>query len=140
MTKPRVQSFASLRDEMIAVAKGERAAPAHAAEPSVHSADVLARLLTPANRRLMSTIRNEKPQSVAQLAELTHRAPPNVKRTLDKLAAVGLVSIHTEGRKKVPRIMARKIVVEMDPFSGRDKITVTPAAGRVSTRSRRAAG
>ncbi len=124
---------------MIAVAKGEQTAPAHAAEPSVHSADVLARLLTPENRRLMSTIRDDKPQSVAQLAELTHRAPPNVKRTLDKLVAVGLVRIHTEGRKKVPTIMAKKIIIEMDPFSARDKVTVTPAAVAGPTRSRRAA-
>ena len=91
MTKPRIQSIWSLRDEMIAVAKGERKAPADAAKPKVHSAEVLARLLTPENRRLMLAIRDRRPDSVAKLAELTHRAPPNVKRTLDKLAAVGLV-------------------------------------------------
>lgn len=121
---------------MISVAKGERKAPAHAAEPSMHSAEVLARLLTPENRQLMSAIRDQKPTSVAQLAEITHRAPPNVKRTLDKLAAVGLVSFRTEGRKKVPRMVAKKITIEMDPFSTRDTIIVTPAAKAVAARPR----
>ena len=128
MPKLRIQSIASLRAEMIAVAKGERKAPAHAGQPSVHSAEVLARLLTPQNRRLMLAIRDGKPDSVAQLAELTHRAPPNVKRTLDKLAAVGLVSFRSEGRKKAPRMAAKKITIEMDPFSTHDTIVVTPSS------------
>jgi len=133
MAKPRIQSLSSLRAEMIAVAKGERKAPAHAARPSVHSAEVLARLLTPENRQLMLAIRDRKPDSVAKLAELTHRAPPNVKRTLDKLAAVGLVSFRTEGRKKAPRMAAKKITIEMDPFSTRDRIVVTPAVKAAPT-------
>lgn len=136
MVKPRIQSFSSLRDEMIAVAKGERKAPAHAAEPSVHSAEVLARLLTPENRQLMSTIRDEKPDSVAHLAELTHRAPPNVKRTLDKLVAIGLVYFRSDGRKKVPRMAAKKIRIEIDPFSTHETITLTPATKDVVLRHR----
>ena len=127
MAKPRIQSLSSLRAEMIAVAKGERKAPAHAARPSVHSAEVLARLLTRGNRQLMLAIRDSKPDSVAKLAELTHRAPSNVKRTLDKLAAVGLVSFRSEGRKHAPRMAAKKITIEMDPFSMHDRIVVTPA-------------
>jgi predicted transcriptional regulator len=127
MTTARIQSFASLRDEMIAVAKGERKAPAHAAEPSVHSAEVIARLLTPENRELMSVIRDEQPASVAALAELTKRAPSNLTRTLDKLVAVGLVSFSSEGRRKAPRIAAQKIMIEIDPFSPGDKVHITPA-------------
>jgi predicted transcriptional regulator len=136
MTKPRIQSFTSLRDEMIAVANGEQKAPGHAAEPSVHSAEILARLLTPENRQLMSTIRDKKPASVAHLAVLTHRASPNVKRTLDKLAAVGLVSFRFEGRKKVPCMAAKKITIEIDPFSTDDKIVVTPATKAAPPRAR----
>jgi len=126
MTKPKIQSFASLRDEMISVAEGVRKPPPDAAEPSVHSAEVLARLLTPENRRLLSAIRDQNPQSVARLAEITKRAAPNVTRTLDKLAAVGLVRFTTDGRKKVPAIAATKISIEIDPFSARDKIIITP--------------
>jgi predicted transcriptional regulator len=82
----------------------------------------------------MSAIRDEEPESDAHLAELTRRAPPNVKRTLDKLAAVGLVTFRTQGRKKVPRMAAKKITIEMDPFSTDDKIVVTPVAKVVPSR------
>jgi predicted transcriptional regulator len=127
MTKPTIQSFQSLREEMIAVAKGERAAPAAAGEASVHSAEVLARLLTQQNRKLMSTIRDKKPRSIAELAKLSQRAAPNVVRTLDKLVALGLVYFLSEGRSKAPRVAARKITIEIDPYSSKDVISVTPA-------------
>ena len=127
MTKPKIQSFHSLREEMIAVAKGERAAPPSAAAATVHSAEVLARLLTPQNRELMSTIRDRKPASIAELAKLSHRAAPNVVRTLDKFAALGLVYFLSEGRSKAPRVAARKITIEIDPYSAKDIISVTPA-------------
>jgi|GEM_PF-493194 predicted transcriptional regulator len=146
MTTPHVQSFVSLRDEMIAVARGERKAPKHAAEPSVHSADLIARLLTPENRLLMSTIRDQRPESVAALAMLTHRAASNLTRTLDKLAAVGLVTFATVGRRKAPRAVAGKIVIEIDPFSLDDTIRVVkptlkrrPAARSVKVTAKAAA-
>jgi len=140
MTTPRIQSFTSLRDEMIAVAKGERKAPAHAAAPSVHSAEVIARLLTPENRELMSLIRDEKPDSVAALAQLTHRAASNLTRTLDKLVAVGLVMFVSHGRKKAPRTVAKKITIEIDPFSPGDTVRVTPALLAAHNRRRLARG
>ncbi len=124
---PRIQSFSSLRDEMIAVARGERKAPPHAAEPSVHSADVIARLLTPQNRQLMVAIREHRPASVAQLALLTERAPSNLIRTLDKLVAAGLVHYEADGRRKAPRTMTGKVVIEIDPFSDVDTVRVVQA-------------
>lgn len=127
MTTPRVQSFQSLRDEMIAVARGERPAPAHAAAPSVHSADVIARLLTPENRALMAAIRDTRPDSVAELAAHTRRAASNLTRTLDKLAAVGLVFFQSIGRQKAPRVTSEKILIEIDPFSLADRVRVVKA-------------
>lgn len=124
MSIPRVQSFTSLRDEMMAVARGERKAPPHAAAPSVHSADLIARLLTPENRKLMMTIRDHQPDSVAELAALTTRAPSNVTRTLDKLAAAGLVHFEMHGRQKAPRTIAGRVVIEIDPFSAVDSVRV----------------
>ncbi|MEJ7759538.1 MAG: hypothetical protein WKF55_08070 [Gemmatimonadaceae bacterium] len=137
MTNPKIQSFHSLRDEMIAVTKGERAAPIGAATATVHSAEVLARLLTRQNRELMSTIRDKKPTSIAELARLSHRAAPNVVRTLDKFAALGLVCFLAEGRSKVPRVAARKITIEIDPCSFKDVISVTPAGSVTRSGSNR---
>lgn len=124
MSVPRVQSFSSLRDEMMAVARGEREAPPHAAAPSVHSADLIARLLTPENRKLMMIIRDHQPDSVAKLAKLITRAPSNVTRTLDKLAAAGLVHFEMHGRQKAPRTIAGRVVIEIDPFSAVDSVRV----------------
>jgi predicted transcriptional regulator len=61
MTKYKVQSLRSLREEMKAVARGTRPAPADAGKPSFNSVDVLVRLLTPENRQLLAIIRDRKP-------------------------------------------------------------------------------
>lgn len=76
MTSHKIQSLRTLRDEMKAVARGERPAPADAAKPSFNSALAVVRLLTPENRQLLAVIRDQKPQSVAALAEMTGRSPP----------------------------------------------------------------
>ena len=92
MTDYKIQSMADLEAEMRAVASGKRAAPEDAARPSVESADVLVRLLTPENRELLRTIRDRRPESVADPARMTSRAEPNLLRTLAKLEAAGLVT------------------------------------------------
>jgi predicted transcriptional regulator len=85
MKRYKIQSLASLEEEMRTVARGERAAPADAARPSFNSVAALVRLLTPENRRLLALIRHRKPGSVAELARLTGRAQPNLRRTLRRV-------------------------------------------------------
>ena len=86
MTKYKVQNLRSLREEMKAVARGESPAPADAGKPSFNSVDAVVRLLTPENRQLLAIIRDRKPQSVAELVEMSGRAQPNLTRTLAKMA------------------------------------------------------
>src|SRR5215472_638997 len=78
MKRAKVQSLQSLREEMEAVARGDRLAPPDAAKPSFNSVEAVVRLLTPDNRRLLALIRDRKPQSVAELVEITGRAQPGV--------------------------------------------------------------
>ena len=125
MTTFKIQSLRSLREEMKAVARGERPAPADAARPSFNSVDALIRLLTPENRRLLALIRDRKPGSVAELVQLTGRAQPNLTRTLAKLEAAGFIRMKAVGRRKAPSAAIKKIVVEIDPFSQRDRLRVT---------------
>jgi predicted transcriptional regulator len=120
----KIQTLASLEEEMRAVARGERPAPADAAEPSFESVEVLVRLLTPENRKLLAVIRDRKPGSVTELAELTGRAQPNLTRTLAKLEAAGFIRMKSVGRRKTPSAAIRKIVVEIDPFSENDRLRV----------------
>lgn len=124
MTKYKLQTLQSLREEMRSVARGERPAPADAARPSFESVEAVVRLLTPQNRRLLAIIRDRKPQSVADLAEMTGRAQPNLTRTLAKLHAAGFVVMTPVGQRKRPSVTMKRIIVEIDPYSSRDRLRV----------------
>ena len=123
----KIQSLKDLINEMRAVARGEIPAPADAAEPSVESAEALLRLLTPDNRALLRTIRDAKPQSIAELARLTNRAEPNLLRTIGKLESFGLLEMRTVNRRRVPMVKVGTLHVEIDPYAMRDRIAATPA-------------
>ena len=120
MTRARIMSHRALKDQMKAVARGERPAPPDAARPSFESAQALVRLLTPENRHLLSVIRDRKPKSIAELAALTGRAPSNLTRTLAKLEAIGLIALREDGRRKVPVAAVKTLRLEIDPYSDRD--------------------
>jgi predicted transcriptional regulator len=124
MTTYKIQSLRSLREEMKAVARGERSAPVDAARPSFNSVEAVVRLLTPENRALLAMIRDRKPQSVAELVQLSGRSQPNLTRTLAKLEAAGFITMKSLGRRKAPSIAVKKIVVEIDPCSERDLLRV----------------
>jgi len=120
----KIQSLDSLEAEIRAVARGEKPAPPDAAEISFNSVEALTRLLTPENRILLATIRDQHPQSIAELGKMTGRAPSNLTRTLDKLEAAGLVRMETIGQRKMPIPTIRKIHVEIDPFSLNDRMEI----------------
>ncbi len=125
----KVQPMRDLIAQMRAVARGETTAPADAGEPTVESAEALLRLLTPDNRNLLRTIRDAKPQSIAELARLTNRAEPNLLRTLGKLEAFGLLEMRTINRRRVPMAKVGMLHVEIDPYAMRDRIEASPSAG-----------
>ena len=118
----KIQRLTELEAEMRKVARGEIAAPADAAAPSVESAEALIRLLTPDNRSLLRTMRDAKPQSVAELARLTRRAEPNLLRTLAKLEAFGLVEMRMVDRRRVPTPVVGMLHLDIDPYAMADKI------------------
>ena len=124
MKQCKIQSLTSLEREMRAVARGEQPAPADAARPSFNSVEAVVRLLTPENRALLATIRDRKPQSVAELVQMSGRSQPNLTRTLAKLEAVGFITMKSLGRRKAPSIAVKKIVVEIDPCSDHDRLHV----------------
>ncbi|HZA67646.1 MAG TPA: MarR family transcriptional regulator [Geminicoccaceae bacterium] len=123
MTNHKIQNLKALREEMKAVARGGPA-PVDAGAPSFNSVEAVVRLLTPENRRLLAIIRDRKPRSVADLAEMAGRSQPNLTRTLAKLEAAGLITMQAHGRRKAPSAAIRKIVVEIDPYSDRDRLRV----------------
>jgi predicted transcriptional regulator len=124
----KIQRLKDLEAEMRKVARGEIAVPADAALPSVESTEALVRLLTPDNRSLLRTIRDAKPQSIAELARLTHRREPNLLRTLGKLEAFGLLEMRTIGRRRVPTAKVAMLHLDVDPYAMNDKIAVSPVS------------
>lgn len=124
----RIIGHHELKAEMQAVARGERPAPPEAGQPSFNSVEALTRLLTPENRELMATIRDRKPQSIAELATMTGRAASNLTRTLEKLCAAGLVRMEaTGGRRKIPTTRVGRITIEIDPCSRADRLELEKA-------------
>jgi predicted transcriptional regulator len=109
---------------MKAVTRGDHAAPRDAHKPSFNSIEVVVRLLTPENGRLLAMIRDRKPESVAAPAEMTGRSQPNLTRTLTKLEGAGFIKMQTHGRRKRPSAVIRKIVVEIDPYADHDRLRV----------------
>jgi predicted transcriptional regulator len=124
MKNARIQNLRALREEMKAVARGERLASRDAAKPSFNSVEAIIRLLTPENRRLLALIRDRKPASIAELVVMTGRAQPNLTRTLAKLEAAGFVAMSVLGRRKAPSVVVKRVVVEIDPCSDKDTLRV----------------
>lgn len=125
MKQHRIVGHRALKEEMKAVARGETSAPPSAALPSFGSVEALVRILTPENRRLLAVIRNQKPQSIAELGRLTVRAPSNLTRTLAKLEAAGFVRMKVVDRRKVPTVEITKVRIEIDPYSDNDRLEMT---------------
>ena len=71
MKQFKIQGHTTLREEMKAVARGEKQAPKDAGGATFNSVEALLRLLTPQNRELLAIIRDKKPQSIAELRSVS---------------------------------------------------------------------
>ncbi len=90
------KSLNDLRDEMRAVARGER-------KPSLLPAREMLHVLASAEHmELLQVILLQKPDNVSQLVKLTGRAQPNISRSLQQLAKHGLIELVREGREVRP--------------------------------------
>ena len=123
-------TFKEFKDFTLAVARGERKVDPN--EPKVWmesreddtgtetavqftSLEAGAKLLSAKNRELLRLIVTREPQSVTELADMAHRAPQNVQRTLHRLSAAGIVRLSPgEGRAVRPTLTARKVHIEID--------------------------
>jgi predicted transcriptional regulator len=124
----KIESLHELRDEMKAVARGERVPPAQANAPIYESAEALMRLLTPDNRKLLAMIAQKQPKSVAALALLSGRAESNLSRTLAKLQSAGIIRMDGgDGRAKVPSVAIHTLRLEIDVFTAQDHVEVVAA-------------
>jgi predicted transcriptional regulator len=81
-------------------------------EPKVWftSIESLAQVVSTKNKLLLEIIRQSKPASMKDLAELSHRKPGNLSRTLHTMERYGLVKIRQgEGGRRIPEVHYERI-------------------------------
>ncbi|MDP8985428.1 MAG: MarR family transcriptional regulator [Pseudomonadota bacterium] len=100
------KSLTELKEEMRAVARGERHASPLPAAP-------LLAALTREALELLSVLLRKHPSSVAELVELTGRAQPNISRSLQLLAKHRLIRMVREGREVRPEPIAKTVRVDL---------------------------
>jgi len=80
-----------------------------------NSAESMVKLLSKENLTLLQTIAETSPTSVRSLAEQTHRKESNLSRTLKKLQEAGIIDFEEgAGRSRAPRLVARRVTLELD--------------------------
>jgi predicted transcriptional regulator len=99
------KSLAALRDEMRAVARGDR-------KPAPRPAASVLKALTEETLELLNAIAT-RPTTVSGLALHLGRAQSNVSRTLQRLAGLGLVRLVREGREVRPELVSTEIKVNL---------------------------
>lgn len=120
MRMSKRRSLADVREEMRAVVRGER-------EPSARPAAALMSALSAEALELLSLIWRERPKTIGEVAELTGRAQPNVSRSLQQLAQLGLVRLHRDGREVRPEPLVRTL--ELDLMTATYETKIAEAAG-----------
>lgn len=100
------KSLNDLREDMRAVARGERKAPPRPAAS-------LTQALTKEALELLEMLIQEHPGTIAEIAERTGRAQPNVSRSLQRLATLGLVRLNRNGREVTPEPVVRSLRIDL---------------------------
>ena len=100
------KSMSELREELRAVARGERKASPLPAAP------LLAALSREA-LELLAVLLRKHPASVSELVELTGRAQPNISRSLQLLARYRLIQLRREGREVRAEPIAKAVRVDL---------------------------
>ena len=79
------------------------------------SPEAMVRLLSAENLTLLQLIATRRPGSVRELAALARRKESNLSRTLRKLREAGIVDFEQgPGRTLVPRLVARRVTLDLD--------------------------
>ncbi|HSG96793.1 MAG TPA: MarR family transcriptional regulator [Woeseiaceae bacterium] len=85
-------------------------------EPKIwfNSMASLAQVLSDQNRELLALIVDEEPESISELAKLSHRSQSNLTRTLKNMERYGLIKMKTGERgKKRPLVPYTDILVDV---------------------------
>ena len=100
-----VATRAASRQRTIDIASGRRRREMDEPRVWFTSLESLAKVLSDKNMLLLEMIRKSRPQSIAELADLSGRKKPNLTRTLKNMETLGIIQfeLHSGGRKQ-PRV------------------------------------
>ncbi len=97
-----IMSEKLIRERMLAIAKGVYNPKDNEPKVWYTSLSALSQVLCPKNIDLLRMIESSKPETMADLAELSGRSPSNLSATLNKLKEKGFVSFEERGKTKKP--------------------------------------
>ena len=115
---------------MKSVAAGARKPRKDAAQHSFSSIAAVLATLTTDNRRLLLLLKEHGPQPTTELVRLTGRDAPELRRSLERLHAAGIVDIKKGGRTRVWIANPGRLCIEIDLFEGWERIEYVPRRRR----------
>jgi predicted transcriptional regulator len=119
MLKIGIASYEDMKARTLAIARGELKPKATDPKVWFPSTESLIRVLSDRNRLLLATIRESRPQSLSDLAQMTGRKTSNLSRTLKTMERYGIVELERKGQgRMVPRVRYGGVTVDM--LLGRD--------------------
>ena len=74
----------------------------------------MAAVLSEDNQALLRLIRDQRPKSLTELAELTGRQVPNLSRSLRMMEGYGLVKLKREGHSVEPMALATEFLIVLN--------------------------
>jgi predicted transcriptional regulator len=114
MLKIGIASYQEMKERTLAIARGELKPKPTDPKVWFPSTESLVRVLSDKNRLLLATIRDSRPQSLSDLAELTGRKKSNLSRTLKTMERYGIVTLeHGDRGRVVPRVPYAGVTVDM---------------------------
>ena len=114
MLKIGIASYEDMKARTLAIARGELKPKPTDPKVWFPSTESLIRVLSDRNRELLATIRESRPQSLSDLAELTGRKTSNLSRTLKTMERYGIVELKKEGHGRiVPTVRYGGVTVDM---------------------------
>src|ERR1017187_6444261 len=109
-----IASYEEMKARTLAIARGELKPKPTDPKVWFPSTESLVRVLSDKNRLLLATIRNARPQSLSDLAELTGRKKSNLSRTLKTMERYGIVTLERKAHGRVvPRAPYAGVTVHM---------------------------
>ena len=109
-----IKPLEEFKEYTIAIAKGE--IKPRAGDPKIwfDSIESVLQILSTKNQTLLRIIEEQKPNSLAKLAEVSGRQRSNLNRTLKRLEKYGIVSLKKENKFVRPQVRVNIFNIKID--------------------------